>query len=152
MIELVFERKVVCAVLLAFGAGFVQFARAATSPPAQKARPRPWITIVLARSDFSHSCAHAVLVTLLVLARVGNVICMHTFSLPMILRAIDPFSELSFFGLFSSIVLNPYVELKTTSSASSPGCSCTNSSIFVVLVYYATCQSLFPSNLHPPCN
>jgi hypothetical protein len=58
-----------------------------------------------------------------------------TFSLPIIFLAMDPLSELSFFGRLSSIVRSPYSELKATSSGSSPGCSRTSSSMFVVFVY-----------------
>jgi len=39
----------------------------------------------------------------------------------MILRAMDPLRELSFFGLFSSIVRTPYFVEKRTSFSSSPG-------------------------------
>ena len=48
---------------------------------------------------------------------------MLTFNLGTIFRAIDPFSELSFFGLFNSIVLTPNLLPNKTSFSSSPGSS-----------------------------
>ncbi len=59
-----------------------------------------------------------------------------TLNLGAILRAMDPFKELSFFGRFSSMVRRPYKLLKRTSSGSSSGSSDGIFAVAVVLAIY----------------
>lgn len=65
---------------------------------------------------------------------------LHTFSVAIIFLAIDPFNEFSFFGLFNSIDLNPYIELNMTSSGSSPSIGFVIASISLLLAYYSRNQ------------
>lgn len=68
-----------------------------------------------------------------------------TFRVAIIFLAIDPFNEFNFFGLFNSIVLNPYIELNMTSSGSSPSIGFVIVSISVLLAYYPRIQYMTKS-------
>lgn len=67
----------------------------------------------------------------------GSRAVVRTFKVAIIFLAIDPFNEFNFFGLFNSIVLNPYIELNMTSSGSSPSIGFVIFSISVLLAYYS---------------